>query len=55
MEAEALRSPTQKSCKGSESDERDGITKRQNIRRKDLKRAEGIWRVAIAFDENDET
>lgn len=49
IEGEALRSPTQKSCKGSESDERDGITKRQSVKRKDLKREEEILRVAIAL------
>lgn len=47
-EGEALRSPTQKSCKGSESDERDGITKRQRVRRKEM------GREVMAF-ENDET
>lgn len=49
MEGEALRSPTQKSCNGSESDESDGITKRQSVTRKYLKRE-----VAISI-ENDET
>jgi len=55
MEGEALRSPTQKSCKGSESDERDGITKTQITRRKDLKREEEIWRVVMAIDEKYKT
>lgn len=56
IEGVALRSPTQKSCNGSESDERDGITKRQSVRRKDLNREEEIWRVAIvSYIENDET
>lgn len=48
MEGEALRSPTQKSCKGSGSDESDGITKRQSVRRKELKREA----IAIENDEN---
>lgn len=47
-EGEALRSPTQKSCKGSESDERDGVTKRQRVRRKEMERE-------VMDFENDET
>jgi len=44
MEGEDLRSPTQKSCRGSESDERDGIAKRQSVRRKEMKREEEVRR-----------
>ena len=44
-EGGALRSPTQKSCKGSESDERDGITSRQRVRRKEMGREVMAFRM----------